>query len=148
MLLLVPWQSFPFAKERTQFCRWMCTLCLGNSRNHCDPLERLCTQKYRLDVFSEMKKGRRSSAVCNPEDQTEMSSGEAWFYWLRIWPNLDFLWQKIERLKAELHLLDAAGSSARRHLFFVDTEREGETWARSVRKETHFYLSGIKIQVL
>ncbi|RLV96811.1 hypothetical protein DV515_00012428 [Chloebia gouldiae] len=43
---------------------------------------------------------------------------------LRIWPNLDFLSQKIERLKAELHLLDAAGSSARRHLFFVDTERE------------------------
>uniref|UniRef100_A0A8D2N1D6 U3 small nucleolar RNA-associated protein 11 n=1 Tax=Zonotrichia albicollis TaxID=44394 RepID=A0A8D2N1D6_ZONAL len=32
--------------------------------------------------------------------------------------------KKIERLKAELHLLDAAGSAAGQHLFFVDTERE------------------------
>ncbi|NXK98169.1 UTP11 protein, partial [Formicarius rufipectus] len=32
--------------------------------------------------------------------------------------------KKIERLKAELHLLDAAGSAPSQHLFFVDTERE------------------------
>ncbi|KAM4885052.1 putative U3 small nucleolar RNA-associated protein 11 isoform 1-T1 [Sylvia borin] len=32
--------------------------------------------------------------------------------------------KKIERLKAELHLLDAAGSGPRRHLFFVDTKQE------------------------
>lgn len=37
----------------------VCTL--GNSNNHCDPLSgkvvKIC-HKYRLDVFSEMKKGR------------------------------------------------------------------------------------------
>lgn len=26
LLLVVPWQSFPFAIQRTQFCRWTCAL--------------------------------------------------------------------------------------------------------------------------
>lgn len=42
---------------------------------------------------------------------------------------MDFL-QKIERLKSELHLLDAEGKQKNSHVFFVDTKKEGmsETW--------------------
>lgn len=34
--------------------------------------------------------------------------------------------QKIERLKSELHLLDAEGKSPNKHVFFLDTRREGK----------------------
>lgn len=71
-----------------------------------------------------MKKGGRSSAVCNLGEHRDVLGAHLIFLALNL-PNLDFP-QKIERLKAELHLLDAAGSGPRRHLFFVDTEREGE----------------------
>lgn len=58
----------------------MCALCLGNNRNHRDPrsgkVVKRC-HKYTLDVFPEMEKGGRSSAICNPEEQTEMSSGQS-----------------------------------------------------------------------
>ena len=33
--------------------------------------------------------------------------------------------QKIERLKSELHLLDAEGKQKNKHVFFMDTKREG-----------------------
>lgn len=126
LLLVVP--SFPFAKQRSQLCRWMCVyfawVTAGITCWPSGEVVKTC-HKYRLDVFPEMERGRRSSALCNPEEQTEISSKQIWFFSLRTWPNLDFP-QKIERLKAELHLLDAAGSGAGRHLFFVDTEREGE----------------------
>ncbi|NXY84498.1 UTP11 protein, partial [Alcedo cyanopectus] len=35
--------------------------------------------------------------------------------------------KKIERLKSELHLLDAEGKSPNKHTFFLDTRREGKT---------------------
>ncbi|NXD27055.1 UTP11 protein, partial [Spelaeornis formosus] len=44
--------------------------------------------------------------------------------------------KKIERLKAELHLLDAAGSGPRRHLFFVDTQREVKEFDIAARLDT------------
>ncbi|NXH18538.1 UTP11 protein, partial [Bucco capensis] len=34
--------------------------------------------------------------------------------------------KKIERLKSELHLLDAEGKTPNKHLFFLDTRREGK----------------------
>ncbi|KFO86763.1 putative U3 small nucleolar RNA-associated protein 11, partial [Buceros rhinoceros silvestris] len=34
--------------------------------------------------------------------------------------------KKIERLKSELHLLDAEGKSPNKHVFFLDTRREGK----------------------
>ena len=33
--------------------------------------------------------------------------------------------QKIERLKAELHLLDFQGKQQNKHVFFFDTKKEG-----------------------
>lgn len=40
--------------------------------------------------------------------------------------------QKIERLKSELHLLDAEGKQKNTHTFFVDTKKKG-------RSETFYY---------
>lgn len=34
--------------------------------------------------------------------------------------------QKIERLKSELHLLDAEGKQPNKHVFFFDTKKEGK----------------------
>lgn len=34
--------------------------------------------------------------------------------------------QKIERLKGELHLLDADNKQKNKHTFFVDTKKEGK----------------------
>lgn len=34
--------------------------------------------------------------------------------------------QKIERLKSELHLLDAEGKNPNKHMFFFDTKKEGK----------------------
>lgn len=39
--------------------------------------------------------------------------------------NLVYFLQKIERLKSELHLLDAEGKQKNSHVFFVDTKKEG-----------------------
>ena len=35
------------------------------------------------------------------------------------------MFQKIERLKAELHLLDFQGKQQNKHVFFFDTKKEG-----------------------
>lgn len=37
-----------------------------------------------------------------------------------------FVFQKIERLKSELHLLDADGKQQNKHTFFLDTKKEGK----------------------
>lgn len=38
----------------------------------------------------------------------------------------NFFLQKIERLKSELHLLDAEGKKPNKHMFFFDTKKEGK----------------------
>jgi hypothetical protein len=35
------------------------------------------------------------------------------------------VFQKIERLKSELHLLDFQGKQQKKHVFFFDTKKEG-----------------------
>lgn len=37
------------------------------------------------------------------------------------------MFQKIERLKSELHLLDFQGKQQKKHVFFFDTKKEGMT---------------------
>lgn len=38
------------------------------------------------------------------------------------------MFQKIERLKSELHLLDFQGKQQKKHVFFFDTKKEGKEY--------------------
>ncbi|NXN09383.1 UTP11 protein, partial [Indicator maculatus] len=42
--------------------------------------------------------------------------------------------KKIERLKSELHLLDAEGKSPNKHLFFLDSRKEGKAQTAAVQE--------------
>lgn len=51
-----------------------------------------------------------------------------------------FVSQKIERMKSELHLLDAEGKQPNKHTFFFDTKKEGKVVASFLAQTADLHL--------